>query len=77
MRYHDVPFQIQALYYLPSLGTKVDISINYLEIMETQQISHYNGERAQLLTSFCRYNAGRNKKAPGRNTWDMGLYLSG
>ncbi|XP_043241463.1 A disintegrin and metalloproteinase with thrombospondin motifs adt-2-like [Amphibalanus amphitrite] len=69
--------QIQALYYLPSLGTKVDISINYLEIMETQQISHYDGERAQLLTSFCRYNAGRNKKAPGKNTWDMGLYLSG
>ncbi|XP_037087623.1 A disintegrin and metalloproteinase with thrombospondin motifs adt-2-like, partial [Pollicipes pollicipes] len=69
--------QIQALYYLPSLGTKVDISINYLEIMETQQMSHYDGERSQLLTSFCRYNARTNEKAAGRNSWDMGLYLSG
>ncbi|XP_037071159.1 uncharacterized protein LOC119092293 [Pollicipes pollicipes] len=68
--------QIQALYYLPSLGVKVDITINYLEIMETQQMRHYGGERGELLTSFCKYNTLMNGKAKD-NQWDMGLYLSG
>ena len=33
---------------------------------------HYNGERNQLLDSFCAYQSVLN-----RGRWDMALYLSG
>ena len=68
-------FQVQALYYLPSLGARIDITINYLEIMEVQAMRHYGGDRGKLLTSFCEYNDLLNKKSKD-NKWDMGLYLS-
>uniref|UniRef100_A0A453YZI8 Peptidase M12B domain-containing protein n=1 Tax=Anopheles gambiae TaxID=7165 RepID=A0A453YZI8_ANOGA len=65
---------IQALYHHPSLGQGVDIALVYLELMRTQPsaMPHYNGERNQLLDSFCAYQSVLN-----RGRWDMALYLSG
>lgn len=71
---------VQALYHHSSLGRPIDITIVYMEIMEHQprDMVHHNGERGQLLDSFCDYQKNHN---PGDDTnpqhWDMGLYISG
>lgn len=71
---------VQALYHHSSLGTPIDITIVYLEIMENQphNMPHHDGERNKLLDSFCDYQKNLNPKGdkhPGH--WDMALYISG
>lgn len=72
--------QVQAIYLQPSLQERVHISIVHLELQETQpdDLPHYDGNRDQLLSSFCKYQSKRN---PGDDTdprhWDVALYLSG
>ncbi|XP_055645588.1 A disintegrin and metalloproteinase with thrombospondin motifs adt-2-like [Toxorhynchites rutilus septentrionalis] len=71
---------IQALYHHPSLGTPVDITVVYLEIMKKQPAAmpHYNGEREKLIDSFCSYQNNLNKEDDNDpNHWDLGLYISG
>ncbi|XP_055596194.1 A disintegrin and metalloproteinase with thrombospondin motifs adt-2-like [Uranotaenia lowii] len=71
---------IQALYHHPSLGTPVDITIVYLEIMKKQPLAmpHYNGERESLLDSFCAYQDNLNQDSDSEPShWDLGLYVSG
>ncbi|XP_058814760.1 A disintegrin and metalloproteinase with thrombospondin motifs adt-1-like [Topomyia yanbarensis] len=71
---------IQALYHHPSLGTPVDITVVYLEIMKRQPpgMPHFNGERESLLDSFCLYQMNLNKGDDSdSNHWDLGLYVSG
>ena len=46
---------IQALYHYPSLGRVVDLSIVRLELQTTSQFDNFDGERNDLLTSFCEY----------------------
>lgn len=72
--------KVQSLYHHQSLGTPIDLTIVYMEIMKTQPIDlpHYYGERSSLLDSFCEYQKNINPpddKNP--NHWDMGLYISG
>lgn len=71
---------VQALYYHPSLGVKIDIALVRLDIMQRQPVDLrvHNGERARLLDSFCAYAQDHNP--PGDDDphhWDMGLYVSG
>lgn len=71
---------IQAVYHHPSLRTKVDITIVYLEMMKIQptEMPHYNGERGELLDSFCKYQKDKNpKNDTNPQHWDMALYISG
>lgn len=71
---------VQALYYHPSLGRKIDLALVRLEIMRTQpyDLPHYEGERERLLDSFCRYSTIHNPESDENpNHWDMGLYVSG
>jgi hypothetical protein len=68
---------VQALYHHKSLGRKIDLTIVYLEIMKGQTMPHANGERSELLDSFCDYQKGLNPssdKSPGH--WDLALYIS-
>ena len=48
---------IQAIYNFDSLGTKVDFSLVNLEIHKTAQFDDKGGDRAPMLTSFCKYQA--------------------
>nr|XP_029709746.1 A disintegrin and metalloproteinase with thrombospondin motifs adt-2-like [Aedes albopictus] len=71
---------IQALYHHPSLGTPVDITVVYLEIMKRQpdDMPHHRGERESLLDSFCLYQNKLNKGDDSdANHWDLALYVSG
>ncbi|XP_053693968.1 A disintegrin and metalloproteinase with thrombospondin motifs adt-2-like [Sabethes cyaneus] len=71
---------IQALYHHPSLGTAVDITVVYLEIMKRQPAAmpHFNGERESLLDTFCAYQKSLNNADDSDpNHWDLGLYVSG
>ncbi|XP_043278023.1 A disintegrin and metalloproteinase with thrombospondin motifs adt-1-like [Venturia canescens] len=71
---------VQALYYHPSLGRKIDLALVRLEIMRTQpfDLPHHEGERERLLDSFCRYSAIHNPEGDDDpKHWDMGLYVSG
>lgn len=71
---------VQSLYRHESLGTPVDISIVYIELMRRQppEMPHYNGERSALLGSFCRYQKSINPIGDRHpHHWDMGLYISG
>lgn len=71
---------VQSLYHHSSLGTPIDLTIVYIEIMQKQPsgIPHYQGERSLLLDSFCDYQKYKN---PSNDTnprhWDMALYISG
>ena len=72
--------KMQALYHLPSLGTRIELSIVYMEFHAKQPatLTTYGGERGQLLNSFCQYQSKLN--TPSDNDaehWDMALYLSG
>ncbi|KAH1015088.1 hypothetical protein HUJ05_012866 [Dendroctonus ponderosae] len=71
---------VQALYHHPSLGTSLELVLVRLDIMKKQPraMPHYNGERSQLLDSFCQYQADINPKDDKNpEHWDMGLYVSG
>lgn len=71
---------VQALFYHPSLGARVNIALVRLDIMRQQpaDLPHHNGERLKLLNSFCNYTALNNPLDDNHpNHWDMGLYVSG
>ena len=71
---------VQALYHHPSLGAKIDIALVRLELMRRQptDLPHYDGERGDLLESFCKYSQRHNSKEDDDPYhWDMGLYVSG
>lgn len=71
---------IQAAYHHPSLGVEINIVLVRLEIMRQQprDLPHYNGERGNLLDSFCRYSKIHNPTDDSvPNHWDIGLYVSG
>ncbi|XP_078034631.1 ADAMTS metallopeptidase stall [Augochlora pura] len=71
---------VQAVYHHPSLGILIDISLVRLEIMQKQpqDLPHFNGERGNLLDSFCNYAMKKNQKDEYHpDHWDMGLYVSG
>lgn len=71
---------VQSLYHHSSLGTPIDLTIVYMEIMQTQPLSmpHHQGERGRLLDSFCSYQKSINPAGDKNpNHWDMALYISG
>lgn len=70
---------MQALYHLPSLGQRVDLSIVYMEFHAKAPANLLNnGERGKLLDSFCAYQTKLNKPADtDPEHWDMALLLSG
>jgi hypothetical protein len=55
------------------LRKTVDFTIVRLELLQSEVFSNGGGERTQLLTSFCDYQARLN---PGEDThpehWDIG-----
>ncbi|XP_037772688.1 uncharacterized protein LOC119568305 [Penaeus monodon] len=73
---------IQALFHHPSLGQKIHLAINHIEIMAAQPsaLPHYGGHREQLYDAFRLYNEERKEQAAnlvdGR-PWDMGILISG
>ena len=70
---------MQALYHLPSLGQRVDLSIVYMEFNAKPPANLVNnGERGQLLDSFCAFQTKLNKPSDSdAEHWDMALLLSG
>jgi hypothetical protein len=70
---------MQALYHLPSLGQRVDFSIVYMEFHAKPPANLVNnGERGQLLDSFCSFQTKLNKPSDSdAEHWDMALLLSG
>lgn len=70
---------VQALYYHRSLGQPIDIVLVYLEIMKNQptDLPTFEGERSDLLDSFCTYQQHRNTPDGEEGHWDMALYISG
>lgn len=71
---------VQSLYHHHSLSRKVDFTIVYLELMETQppEMPHAYGERNALIDNFCHYQVSVNPP-DDRNPehWDMAVYVSG
>ncbi|KAL0279016.1 UNVERIFIED_CONTAM: hypothetical protein PYX00_000661 [Menopon gallinae] len=71
---------VQALFHHPSLGKSIDIVLVKIEIFKKQpsDLPHFEGERNQLLDSFCLYNEKHNPRGDENpRHWDMGLYVSG
>lgn len=71
---------VQSLYHHNSLGRKIDFTIVYLEIMETQAegMPHAYGERNELIDNFCEYQKNLNSKDDrDASHWDMSVYVSG
>lgn len=70
-------FQVQAIYYHPSLGNQVDIVVSYMEIMERDpdELAQLDGERTTVLTAFCNYTHMR--KSDLSIDWDMSVLLTG
>jgi len=71
---------MQALYHLSSLGTRIELSIVYMEFHAKQPstLATHGGERGQLLNSFCQYQSKLNTPSDkDAEHWDMALYLSG
>lgn len=70
---------VQALYYHPSLGEPIDLILVYMEIMKQQpkELPTFDGERSDLLDSFCLYQNARNTRDGRKGHWDMALYVSG
>ncbi len=71
--------KMQALYHLPSLGQKVDLSIVYMEFHVDPPPTLINsGDRGKLLDSFCAFQTKLNKPSDSdAEHWDMALLLSG
>ncbi|XP_011314906.1 A disintegrin and metalloproteinase with thrombospondin motifs 18 [Fopius arisanus] len=71
---------IQALFYHPSLGSRVTIALVRLDLMKKQPstLPHHDGQRERLLDSFCNYTSAINPENDAHpNHWDIGLYVSG
>lgn len=70
---------MQALYHLPSLGQRIDLSIVYMEFHAKAPANLVsNGERGKLLDSFCTFQKALNKPSDADpEHWDMALLLSG
>ncbi|XP_047503003.1 histone-lysine N-methyltransferase 2D-like [Penaeus chinensis] len=73
---------IQALFHHPSLGQKIHLVINHIEIMAEQPstLPHYGGDREKLYEAFRLYNEKRNAEAENlvdARPWDMGILISG
>lgn len=70
---------MQALYHLPSLGQRVDLSIVYMEFHAKAPANLISsGERGKLLDSFCAFQTKLNKPSDTEaEHWDMALLLSG
>ena len=71
---------IQALYYHPSLGQRINVALVRLELMQRQpkQLASLDGERGDLLDTFCAYAKSINPLGDNDpKHWDMGLYISG
>ncbi|XP_042863125.1 uncharacterized protein LOC122247686 [Penaeus japonicus] len=73
---------IQALFHHPSLGQKIHLVINYIEVMTEQpsDLPHYGGDREKLYESFRLYNERKNKNTVNMvdtKAWDMGILISG
>ncbi len=75
----DWMLKMQALYHLPSLGQKVDLSIVYMEFHAKAPATLINsGDRGKLLDSFCAFQTKLNKPSDSdAEHWDMALLLSG
>jgi hypothetical protein len=71
--------KMQAMYHLPSLGQKVDLSIVYMEFHAKAPATLINsGDRGKLLDSFCAFQTKLNKPSDSdAEHWDMALLLSG
>lgn len=69
--------QIQAVYYQPSLGGKLHITVVRIDIHKSPQFETFQGDRDLLLNSFCKYQEKFNPQNDADpNHWDMALYLS-
>lgn len=70
---------VQSLYHHESLGTRIDLVVVYMELMQRQPVEmpHHRGERSRLLDSFCAYQGALNPTGDESEThWDMALYIS-
>lgn len=66
--------RVQEIFHHPSLGTKINITITHIEMIEShsKKIPHYSGNADLILDSFCDYqNVNVTTK-----TWDLGIYLT-
>ncbi|KAK4321283.1 hypothetical protein Pmani_007920 [Petrolisthes manimaculis] len=73
---------LQALFYHPSLGERIRLVINHMELMSQQPVSfpHHQGHREKLYESFRLYDQRRKAEVTNEIngiSWDMGLLLSG
>nr|XP_053648311.1 A disintegrin and metalloproteinase with thrombospondin motifs 18-like [Cherax quadricarinatus] len=73
---------IQALFHHPSLGHKIRLVINYVELMVKQpaRLVHFGGDREKLYDSFRMYNLERIKSTANMvdiKPWDIGILISG
>merc|ERR1712013_299757 len=71
---------IQAIYFLPSLGSGIQFSIVRIEIQTGQRDGYrnYHGDREPLLTSFCKYQSSLNPLHDGDlGHWDTALLVTG
>ncbi|KAK9702439.1 ADAMTS cysteine-rich domain 2 [Popillia japonica] len=71
---------VQALYKHPSIGNPLNIVLVRMDIMKVQprRLPHYDGDRSQLLNSFCEYQHELNSQDDQYDEhWDMALYVSG
>lgn len=70
---------VQSLYHHDSLGTRIDLVVVYMELMQRQpaEMPHHQGERSRLLDSFCAYQGTLNPTGDEAEThWDMAVYIS-
>ncbi|RWS05253.1 A disintegrin and metalloproteinase with thrombospondin motifs 16-like protein, partial [Dinothrombium tinctorium] len=69
--------QIQAIYYQPSLGGRLHISLVRIEIHKSEQLNMVDGHVDKLLNSFCEYQQKINPKIDSDpEHWDVALYLT-
>ncbi|XP_042241470.1 uncharacterized protein LOC121879048 isoform X2 [Homarus americanus] len=73
---------IQALFHHPTLGQKIQLVINYIELMAKQptNLVHFGGDREKLYDSFRLYNAEKTKSSENMvdvQPWDIGILISG
>ncbi|XP_071533227.1 A disintegrin and metalloproteinase with thrombospondin motifs adt-1-like isoform X2 [Panulirus ornatus] len=73
---------IQALFHHPTLGQKVKLVINYIEVMAQQPetLLHFGGDREKLYDSFRLYNDRKIQSVVNMVDvlpWDMGILISG
>lgn len=80
--WYPSPPQLQALFYQPSLGERIHLVINHMEVMSHQPASfpHHEGHREKLYESFRLYDQRRKEEVSNQingTSWDMGLLISG